>query len=129
MGQVIVEDGVGDESRHAHEAPAGEGLEPGVDLGEVGNRVADAQGLEAVDELVARMHARELGLPLDQQPPHRLILLRIEAGMLRHGPVRRHLRVVAAQIVERGDRVHAATMGAGDGEKLGEVRLPESLYW
>ena len=111
MRQVIVEDGVGDQARHADDAPAGQRLEPRVDDVEVGDGVADAERLEALQELLAGIAPGERGLALDQQPPHGLILVRIEVGVLRHRPVRRHAGVVAAQVLERGD-VHALNMGS-----------------
>jgi hypothetical protein len=111
VGEVVVEGGIGDEAWHADDSPASERLQPGVDCLEVGNGVADPERVEAFQELVAGVAAGERGLALDQDPPHGLILGRIEVGVLRHGPVRRHAGVVAAQVFEGCD-VHALNMGA-----------------
>ena len=118
--EMVVEDGVGDQSRHADDAPAGQRLEPRVDGLEVGNGVADAEGLQALQELVAGMALGERGLALDEQPPHGLVFVRIGMGMLRHRPVRRHAAVVATQVLERG-KVHTLNMGTRGGVNPGEV--------
>ena len=111
MGEMIVEGRVGDQARHADETPAGEGRQPGVDRREIRNGVADAEHFEAVQEFIAGVVAGERGLALDQDPPHGLVFFRVEVGVLRHGPVRRHAGIVAAQIVEGCD-AHTRNMGA-----------------
>ena len=126
MRQVIVEDGVGDQARHADDAPAGQRLQPRVDGLEVGDAVADAERAQALQELLAGMLAGERGLALEQEPPHRLILVRIEVDVLRHRPVRRHAGIVAAQVLERGF-VHASNMETGALANPGEVGLSEGL--
>ena len=102
VGEVIVEHRIGDETRHADDPPAGQRLELRIDRIEVGNGVADAEGLadprrnSGAGELL-----RQRRLALDQQAPHRLILVRVEVEGLRHGPIGRHAGVVAAQAGDR----------------------------
>ena len=102
--QVIVEHRVGDEAGHADDAPAGQRLEPRIDRVEVGNAVADAQRLEALAGIPAQ--AMLLGqAPSGARPaaPHRLVFVRVEVEVLRHGPIGRHAGVVAAQ-AGKGDK-------------------------
>ena len=124
MRQVIVEHRVGDQARHADDAPAGQLLQPRIDRREVGDAVADAERLEALHELIAGVDLGERRLPLDQQAPHGLVLVRVVGGALRHRPVGRHACVVAAKVFQRGE-VHAWNMGTRAVGNPGEVGLSE----
>jgi hypothetical protein len=46
--------------------------------------------------------------------------------MLGHGPVGRHVRIVAAQTGKGGEGVHALNMGSDPLGNPGEVRLQEA---
>ena len=108
---MIVEGRIGDQPGHADKTPAGERQQPCIDRLEVRDGRADAERVESIQEFVAGMASGKRGLPFDQHPPHRLILVRIEVRVLGHGPVGRHANVVAAQGLKGGD-AHKSNMGA-----------------
>jgi hypothetical protein len=111
MGEMIVEGGVGNETRHADDAPAGQRLEPRIDRREVGDRIAQLDRLETRQEFRAGIALGQRALTFQQQTPHGLFLGGIEVGMLRNRPVRCHAGIVAAQVL-KGSGVHALNMGA-----------------
>jgi hypothetical protein len=125
MRQVIVEHRIGDQPRHADDAPAGQLRQPRIDRREIGDAVADAECLEALHEFIAGMDLGERRLPLDQQTPHGLVLVRVVGRALQHRPVGRHACVVAAKVFQRGE-VHAQNMGRRAVGNPGEVGLSEA---
>ena len=103
MGEMVVEGRVGNQPGHADDAPARPRLEAGIDLGEVGDGVAQPDRVETGQEFGTGISFGQSALALDQKPPHGLFLVGVEVRMLRHGPVRRHAGIVAAQVLEGGD--------------------------
>jgi hypothetical protein len=108
--EMVVEHGVRDQAGHADHAPAGQRREPGVHRVEIGNAVADAQ-VSSPAGIRRRQVLGQRRLSLDQKDATPHDPRRIEVEVLRHGPIRRHAGVVAAEAFDGGERLHDRIWG------------------
>src|SRR6185437_12416880 len=126
---MIVEGLVGNVARHSNDAPAGQRFEPPVHLGEIGNRLVDAERAQSLDEFGASMALSEPRLPLGEQAPYGLILGRIGIEVLWHRPIGCHRAVVAAQRVQGGEDFHEQNMEARAGANPGKLSRASAVFW
>ena len=101
MGEMVEEDIVRDEPRHGDQLPSGRARQHGVRVFQARDPLFRAKAFEPGDVFGRGIVPQKRGLTPVQEPPARMLLFGVGLIGLRHGVVRAHVPIVAAQRMGR----------------------------